>query len=301
MSRFLEVLHSGRAVLMDGAMGTELERAGARTGECYEHWNLTEPEKVRGVHQAYVDAGAEILLTNTFQANPTALARHDLQDRLEDINRKAIALARSVGRGQPLVVASIGPIEGAHAPDDVPNADALDRTVRSLLGADALLLETWSGPLALWAVQYGCRCARELADLPVLLSLTYRYQRSPTRSLWTLSGHPPEWFAAQAKHNGVAALGVNCGRDMGMSEVIEIVRRYRQVTDLPLFARPNAGTPRRDGERWVYPQTPETMAAHLPELLEAGVSMVGGCCGTTPAHIAAFRPIVDRWNAALAK
>jgi 5-methyltetrahydrofolate--homocysteine methyltransferase len=277
---------------MDGAMGTELERAGARTGECYEQWNLTEPEKVRAIHQAYADAGAEVLLTNTFQANPVALARHDLQDRLEDINSKAITLARSVVRAKPFVVASIGPVDGANAPDNVPNADALDRTVRSLLGADALLLETWSSPLALWAVQYGCRCARELADLPILLSLTYRYQRTPTRSLWTLSGHPPEWFAFQAKQNGVAALGVNCGRDMGMDEVIEIVRRYRQVTDLPLFARPNAGTPRRDDDRWIYPLTPEPMAARLPELLEAGATMVGGCCGTTPAHIAAFRPIL---------
>lgn len=297
MSRFLEVLHSGRAVLMDGPMGTELERAGARPGECFEQWNLTEPEKVRAIHQAYADAGAEVLLTNTFQANPAALARHDLQDRLEDINKQALALARSVARARPFVVASIGPLDAANSTDDVPNADALDRVARSLLGADALLLETWSVPLALWAVQYGCRCARELADLPILLSLTYRYQRTPTRALWTLSGHPPEWFAAQAKQNGVAALGVNCGRDMGMDEVIEIVRRCRQVTDLPLFARPNAGTPRRDGERWTYPQTPEMMAARVPELLEAGARLVGGCCGTTPAHLAAFRPIVDNWNA----
>jgi 5-methyltetrahydrofolate--homocysteine methyltransferase len=93
----------------------------------------------------------------------------------------------------------------------------------------------------------------------------------------------------QAEQNGVAALGVNCGRDIGMDEVIEIIRRYRQVTKLPLFARPNAGTPQREGERWVYPQTPEMMAERLPELFEAGATMVGGCCGTTPEHIAAFR------------
>jgi len=92
------------------------------------------------------------------------------------------------------------------------------------------------------------------------------------------------------------ALGVNCGRDIGMEDVIEIIRRYRNVTDLPLFARPNAGTPKRVGKRWVYPHTPAAMAARLPELLEAGVAMLGGCCGTTPEHIAAFRPIVEQWN-----
>jgi 5-methyltetrahydrofolate--homocysteine methyltransferase len=288
MSQFLDALHSGRALLMDGAMGTQLEQAGARSGECYELWNLTEPEKVRAIHQAHVDAGAEVLLTNTFQANPAALARHDLQDRLETIAERAIALARSVTNSHPFVVASIGPVGEA----DELDSEAFDRVVRAFLGVDALLLETWSDPLALWAVHYGCRCARELADLPILLSLTYRYQRHPSRSLWTLSGHPPEWFAVQAEQNGVAALGVNCGRDIGMDEAIEIIRRYRQVTKLPLFARPNAGTPQREGERWVYPQTPEMMAERLPELLEAGATMVGGCCGTTPEHIAAFRRVL---------
>jgi 5-methyltetrahydrofolate--homocysteine methyltransferase len=97
--------------------------------------------------------------------------------------------------------------------------------------------------------------------------------------------------------HGLAALGgVNCGRDVGMGELIEIVRRYRAVTDLPLFARPNAGTPARRGEDWVYPESPAALAERLPELLEAGVALVGGCCGTTPSHIAAFRAVVEAWN-----
>src|SRR5439155_108011 len=170
MSRFREALQSGRVLLMDGAMGTELQRAGLQPGECGEFWNLTKPEAVRAIHEAYVDAGARCLLTNTFQANPTALAKHGKSEQLESINR--------------------------------------------------------------------------------------------------------------------AALGVNCGREIGMSEIIQIVRRYRQVTDLPLFARPNAGTPERSAKRWLHPQTPADMAARLPELLETGLAMIGGCCGTTPAHIA---------------
>ena len=123
------------------------------------------------------------------------------------------------------------------------------------------------------------------------------YHRNAKGKIVTLIVNKPEWFAQRAKHYGVAALGVNCGRDIGMDEIIEIIRRYRAVTDLPLFARPNAGTPRKKGKRWIYPHTPEAMTARLPELLEAGVSMVGGCCGTTPEHIAAFRPVVDAWNA----
>jgi 5-methyltetrahydrofolate--homocysteine methyltransferase len=94
----------------------------------------------------------------------------------------------------------------------------------------------------------------------------------------------------------MVALGVNCGRDITIDDCAEIICRYRTVTDLPLFARPNAGTPTNVDGQWVYPHTPEQMAAELPKLLEAGVSMVGGCCGTTPAHIAAFRRVVDDWN-----
>src|SRR5262249_1344370 len=129
---------------------------------------------------------------------------------------------------------------------------------------------------------------------PLLLSLTYF--RNDAGKLTTYSGHAPEWFAERATSYGVSALGVNCGRDIDMDDIIEIIRRYRKVTDLPLFARPNAGTPQQVDGRWVYPHTPEKMAARLPELLEAGVCMVGGCCGTTPKHIAAFRPVVDAWN-----
>jgi methionine synthase I (cobalamin-dependent) len=157
---------------------------------------------------------------------------------------------------------------------------------------DAILLETCSTPRVRWAVK---RLTLFPKRWPVLLSLTFR--KDARHGLTTISGHTPEWFARRAKDYGIAALGVNCGRDIGMDDVIEIVRRYRSMTDLPLFARPNAGTPTRDGDRWVYPHTPEMMAAKLPELLEAGVGMVGGCCGTTPAHIAAFRPVIDEWNA----
>src|SRR5215475_5596902 len=110
MYRFREALHSGRVLLMDGAMGTELQRAGIREGECYELWNLTQPEKVRAIHQAYLDAGAEVVLTNTFQANPTALERHGLLERLEAINRAGLDLARSAAGPDCFVLASVGPL-----------------------------------------------------------------------------------------------------------------------------------------------------------------------------------------------
>jgi 5-methyltetrahydrofolate--homocysteine methyltransferase len=162
--------------------------------------------------------------------------------------------------------------------------------------ADAVLLETFSDMDVLWAVKQVCRPVLEQNGIPILLSISYR--RTPNGIITTHGGQSPEVFARLASQYGVAALGVNCGRDIGMDDVIAILGRYRAQTDLPLFARPNAGSPIQDDGRWVYPSDPEAMAARLPELLDIGVSMIGGCCGTTPAHITAFRPVVARWNLA---
>jgi 5-methyltetrahydrofolate--homocysteine methyltransferase len=274
---------------MDGAMGTELQRASLKHGEYGELWNLTEPDRVRTIHQAYVDAGAQCLLTNTFQANPAALAKHGKSEHLEAINRSALQLARSVAGPHRFVLADIGPV------NEEWRKQSLTQVVQSLCGADAVLLETHSDVHALWAVKYACLPCLEGEEVPVLLSVTYL--RTAQGILTTQGGQPPEVYGRLARQYGVAALGVNCGRDIGLDDIIEIVSRYRRVTDLPLFARPNAGTPVRVADGWVYPKTPEEMASRLPALLEVGVSMVGGCCGTMPAHIAAFRPVVDEWNA----
>jgi 5-methyltetrahydrofolate--homocysteine methyltransferase len=287
MSRFLEALHSGRVLLMDGAMGTELQRAGIGEGECYELWNLTRPDKVRAIHQAYVAAGARCSCTNTFQANLAALAKHGLQEQLARINQAALALARSVAGPSSFILGDIGPFE------EIPLTTARE-LIESLETADALLLETCSDLQSLSTLLKARKLAPKDDLLPVLFSFTFR--RSPGGEPRTVAGYLPEVCARKVRGCGIAALGVNCGRDMAMDDVIEIIRRYRRETDLPLFARPNAGTPTRVGDRWVYPQTPEHMAARLPELLEAGIAMVGGCCGTTPGHITAFRPIVAEWN-----
>ena len=294
MPPFLEALGCGRVLLMDGAMGTELRRAGLQDGESDALWNLTHPARVRTVHQAYVAAGARALLTNTFQANPAALARHGAQDRLDPVCRAGLEIARAAAGPGRYVVADIGPLFDPRArPWTVGDLSVLEQVCSSLAGADAVLLETFSDPWALVAAEF-CATTRGARPVPLLLSVTYRRTRGG--GVRTAGGHRPETFARQAGPRGIAALGVNCGRDIGMSEVIEVVRRYRQVSDLPLFARPNAGTPERVDGRWVYPHSPDRMAERLPELLEAGVGMVGGCCGTTPEHIAAFQPVIERWN-----
>jgi 5-methyltetrahydrofolate--homocysteine methyltransferase len=270
-NRLLDALHSGRLLLMDGAMGTELQRLG-QSGAAAD------------IHRAYAAAGAEVLLTNTFQTNPVASG-----SSFAVMFRDAVRTARNAVGPNPILLADIGPIMAPGAiqfpkPADVdPLAE-----LAAECGCDGVLIETCSTMRVRHAME---RAARY--ELPILLSLCFRHAE---RDCVSFDGYPPGEFASRAAEWGACALGVNCGRDITVAECAAIVSRYREVCRLPLFARPNAGAPQREGDRWVYPRTPELMAAELPELLEAGATMIGGCCGTTPAHIAAFRPVIDRWN-----
>jgi 5-methyltetrahydrofolate--homocysteine methyltransferase len=294
MSRLWSLLELQRVLLMDGAMGTELQKRGWTPEQCAESWNLTRPEFVRGVHRSYRDAGATCFLTNTFQANPTALAAHGCADELEEIIAAGVRLARGVAGAPGFVFGDIGPVHDAVGVE-FGDLDALARIVAAFDGVEGLLLETCSTPRALTAVEFICRRVDAFEGVPVLLSVTYHCHSDG--SITSRSGHAPETFARHAAGHGVAALGVNCGRDVGLRAVAEIVRRYRAATDLPLFARPNAGTPTPHPDGWHYPVTPAAFAAAAPELLAAGVVALGGCCGTTPEHIAALRPIIEEWNA----
>jgi methionine synthase I (cobalamin-dependent) len=280
-----DALNSGRMLLMDGAMGTELQRLGLAPPQRPEDWNVLRPADVRAVHRAYVEAGAEVLLTNTFQANQLALA-----DRspffLPKTLRNAVALARDAA-GERFVLADVGPIVTPGGFEFAVPSD-LDPIAESAAegSCDGILLETCSTMRVRHAVE---RLVR--SGLPILLSLCFRREGELYKSF---DGYPPAEFAARAEGWGASALGVNCGREIDVRDCAAIVRQYREVCRLPLFARPNAGTPVQVGERWIYPRTPEMMVAQLPILLDAGVTMVGGCCGTTPAHITAFRAALQR-------
>jgi methionine synthase I (cobalamin-dependent) len=290
---FLSHLDPGQVLLMDGAMGTQLQAAGLDMGECGPLWNLMRPARVSRVHQDYLAAGARVLLTNTFQSNPVALARFGLEHHLDDINARAVELARHAPGGPRFVLGDIGPILSPGRHEEFADRQQLRRVIESVDGVDGLLLETCSTPAALAAVEFALHRIPLASEVPILLSLTYYVLAGEPI---TYSGHRPETFARHAARHGVAALGVNCGRDIDLATMAAILRRYRCETDLPLFARPNAGTPRPDGS---YPLGPAEMAAGVHELVEAGALMVGGCCGTTPAHIAALaqRQAGDQPNA----
>jgi len=279
MNHFINTLRSGKVLLMDGAMGTELLRLQSGPFDCCERANLTDIPLVCDIHHAYLDAGAEVLLTNTFQANPLALARHCLADRFHEIWQSAIEMARAPIGKPHHVLADIGPIERL-------TLDVAKDLLAESRHADSVLLETWTShdDLAMFAA------ARSDTTPPMLVSFTF--QRDTHRRLMTFANQTPEECARAAVRNGAIVLGTNCGKVIGTPEMIEIVRRYHDACDLPIFVRMNAGTPTAS----VYPRSPEQMADELPRLLEEGIAMIGGCCGTTPDHIWRMRLVLDTWR-----
>ncbi len=315
MSTFVDALRSGPVLLMDGAMGTQLQKRGLKPDECGEEWNITHPDQVSAIHRSYAGSGAEVLLTNTFQSTAAALTRRGCTCSPKETVEAALNLARVHGRW---IVGDIGPFADsspANEPErqfiwplSVVAAAIASRDRRAMLSAlaaldcsevvaamtscDAILMETLSdfAPVI--------RALNSVAGMPqrppFLASATYLRDGNWIRTYSRLT--PQQWACEAEKHSGIVAIGVNCGRDIGMKECVEIVHRYRDNTYLPVFVRPNAGTPKSRNEQWVYPHSPEYMASWLPELLEAGVRMIGGCCGTTPAHIAAFKNVIDEWN-----
>lgn len=261
-----------------------LPAASANLGELLASLAVCQPDWVRSVHRSYLRSGAQCLLANTFLAWPRRSNVAGLR-YFRQLNRLAIRLAREtvVATGRPVpILASIGPWPDASV-FSVQQCLAQWQAVRD---ADAVLLETQSSLAFLEAVLAGTVSGR---PLPVLLSFTFR--RLGDRYVTWPEQHTPEQIAAWANHQRgrIAVLGVNCGYELTLADITRIVRSFRRETDLPILVRPNAGTPQQRHGRCMYPLQPEDFAAALPEWLEAGARWLGGCCGTTPRHIAAMR------------
>jgi methionine synthase I (cobalamin-dependent)/5,10-methylenetetrahydrofolate reductase len=290
---FLDRLARG-PILCDGAMGTQLYARGASFESCFEALNLTRPELVSDIHRAYLAAGAEIIETNTFGANRFKLVEHSLADQVAGINAAGVQLARqaveSAGR-TAFVAGSIGPLGVRLAPTGPLTAEearaAFSEQVAALCqaGVDALILETF-GDLA--EIQEAIRAAQTACDLPIIAQMTFTLDgRTPT-------GHMPEAVALALSELGVAVLGANCS--VGPARVLPVIQAMRAALESLdssprpyLSAQPNAGWPESAAGRIMYPATPDYFGDYARRFVMAGVTLVGGCCGTTPDHIRAMR------------
>jgi 5-methyltetrahydrofolate--homocysteine methyltransferase len=286
-----EALAAREFLLSDGAMGTGLMEKGLEPGACPEELNLSHPDWVREISSAYREAGADILQTNTFGASPLKLASYDLDMRTEEINQAAVRIAREAAGGRALVAGDCGPCGRLLEPYGDATAEMVRSSFRrqigalSEAGADLILVETMTDlHEALLAVE----AAKENApSLPVAVTLTF--DRTP-RGFFTMMGQAVAQAARELERAGADAVGSNCGN--GIEAMTAIAREFRAATRLPVMIQSNAGLPEYREGRIHYPESPEFFALHAPFLLQAGVSILGGCCGTTPEHIRALRQVV---------
>ena len=286
----LERLKDSTILISDGAWGTELAKMGYSEG-CPELLNIEHPDVLREIAASYVEAGSEMILTNTFGGNPFKLAKYRLEDRLDEFHRAAVAISREAADGRALVVGSMGPTGEFMAPLGLVTEDemteAFARQVRAMAaeGIDAILCETMTD---LGEITCALRAAKENADVPVICSMTFD---KGMRGYATMMGVTPADAAKALAEAGADIVGSNCGA--GIDNIIEVAALMRPATTLPLWFKPNAGLPELINGQTVYRESPEDMASKVPALIEAGASIVGGCCGSTPAHIAAVRAVVD--------
>jgi len=288
MQSFKERVAHGDILISDGAMGTYLQTKGLKPGECMESWCISYPEVIRGIHEAYIAAGADILETNSFGATSFKLAPYGLADKVRELNLASVALAKQAGAGRVYVAASVGPT-GRIVEDeggDVTLEDlykAFQEQVVALAegGADALSIETMA---SLAEALQAIKAAKENTQLPVICTFTFE---ASARGFRTMMGVTPERAAREAAAAGADIVGANCGN--GIVNMIEITRQTRAAQPhTPVLINANAGLPVLEGDKAVFKETPEFMASKVPELIKAGAQIIGGCCGTTPEHIAAM-------------
>jgi 5-methyltetrahydrofolate--homocysteine methyltransferase len=273
----------GREVLIvDGAMGTMLQRAGMPVGQCPEELNVTNPEMVLDIHHAYVTVGAECVSTNTFGGSRTKLAEYGLEDRVEELNRAAVRLARRAGAQH--VLADVGPCGLVMEPlgpatfDEVFAVFAEQIAALAAEGPDAIAFETFTD---LAEIRCALLAARSVTDLPVIASMTFGIVGRTE-----LSASDPETVAVVLEACGATVVGMNCG--LGPEQMLPLVERMAAATALPLIVQPNAGLPSLVDGCTVYPGTPDEMGRHAARFAALGAAMVGSCCGSSPAFTGAI-------------
>ena len=283
---------SKEILLADGAMGTMLHTRGIGFDKCFDELNLANPTAVAGIHRAYIEAGAQLVITNTFGANRFKLAKHGLEDHVTEINRAGVDLARRVVAAsfkEVLVAGDVGPLGVRIAPFGRVQPEqaraAFAEQIKALVdaGADLLVIETFSD---LYEIQEAIRAAKESCVLPVVASVTF------TRDDRTVLGDDPAKVARTLRDEGVDVIGVNCSG--GPAQLSRILKQMTQAVPGGRFwIKPNAGWPEQVGGRIMYPADPEYFGEYALSFRELGACIVGGCCGTTPQHIAAMRKALD--------
>ena len=287
MKSLLKVLNTGKILISDGAWGTLLQGRGLQPGECPELWNITHRTDVLSIAQSYVDAGADIILTNSFGASPSKLRHYELDDRTAEINQAAAQISREASGEKGFVLGSMGPTGVILMMGDVPEetlyegfciqAKALEKG-----GVDGVCIETMS------ALDEACLAVRAVKESTSLeIACTFTFEKTVSGDFRTMMGVSPSEIVGALIEAGAAIIGTNCGNGFdGMVDIVEEIRRID--SKIPVLVHANAGKPVVQDGKTVFPETPEMMATKIDKLIHAGANIIGGCCGTTPDHIRAL-------------
>jgi methionine synthase I (cobalamin-dependent) len=289
MHPLIESLVKSGLVVTDGSWGTQLQKRGIKRGECPDSWNLLHPDWVEDVARGYVDAGSQIILTNTFQSNRLSLGRFDLGDKAIEINTRGVEISKKAAGDKAYVFASIGPsgkmlLTKETTGDELQSVFEEQANALANAGADGIIVETM---IDLDEARIAATAARQ-TGLPVIASMVFDCGENKDT---TLMGNTPEQAVEEFSKIGIDGVGANCGQ--GIEGYIPICKRLRASTDLAVWIKPNAGLPEVEDEKTIFYTTAQEFVASIPEMIQAGADFIGACCGSDQEFVREIRKIAD--------
>jgi len=288
MHPLIESLIQSGPVVTDGSWGTQMQKRGLKRGQSPDSWNLSHPENVLEVARQYVDAGSQIILTNTFGASRLSLSNYKLGDQAAEINAAGVRISKQAAGERACVFASIGPtgrmlVTGETTEAELQAVFEEQATSQARAGAAGIIIETM---IDIDEARIAATAAKQ-TGLPVIVSMVYDSGEDKDR---TMMGNSPEEVVAAISPIGVDGIGANCGQ--GIEAFLPICRRIRQATDLPIWMKPNAGLPEVVDDGVVFRTTAAEFVKYVPDLIQAGANFIGGCCGTDQEFVKAIRQVV---------